>query len=178
MTSTKKLTYTEWKKRKTRREMNHPVCVDNDARERYDRAVRAVAQAKGRLNNADALAEAEAELAAATEAVQSATVLLRLRALPRLGEGSFAALKAEHPPQDKDHEQQRDYQQNPKARAVWHTDTFAPALVAASLIEPEMTLEQAAEEAREMNEGEWAELYGAALAVNQQSTTTDGLTFR
>lgn len=172
-----KLTYAQYRERKKRRELVHPLVTDQAAVERYAWAKDALTKAKARNTPAKTLAQLEADVEAAEQAVRDATILFRLRALAREGDNSFEVLKAEHPPQDADHAAAREQSDNPKAKAEWHTATFGPALVAACLVEPEMTVEQATAEAAEMNEAEWGGLFNAAVLVNTQATPTAGLVF-
>lgn len=169
-------TYADLKARKKRREVTHTIVTDDAAADAFRAAEEALRKARILGDDAD-LAAAQAAYDAAEAAVRESAVVLRLRALPRKGDGSFAALKAEHPPTAEDDARVQEASGNPKDRAIWHTDTFAPALVAASLVEPRLTVEQAAELAEDWNEAEWSALYVAALNVNQQTTNTGGLVF-
>lgn len=171
-----KLTYAEAKARKKRREITHPVMTDDDAVVAYQTAEEALRKAKVR-GDQDEVDRLEVLVADAETAVRESALLYKLRALPRLGDNSYAALKAEHPPTAADDAEVRERSGNPKDKASWHIATFGPALVAACLIEPEVTPEQALEMAAEWNEAEWDSLVWAALTVNQQATNTAGLLF-
>ena len=170
------MTYDQFKARKKRREVTYLLGTDDDAST-------ALAVAKARLDEVrftgtpEQVAEAKAAHAEAVAAVQDATIAMRLRALPREGDGSFAVLKAEHPPTDADNARVQESSGDPKAKAVWCRATFGPALVAASLIDPQVSPEQAAELAAELNDGEWNGLFAAALDVNQSATDTAGAVF-
>ena len=172
----KPMTYEQFKARKKRRELTHLLGTDSDA-------ATALAVAKERLNKLrftgtpDQIADAQAAHDAAVQAVQDSTIPMRLRALPREGDGSYAVLKAEHPPTDADNARVQETSGDPKAKALWHRATFGPALVAASLIDPEINPEQAVELATDLNEGEWNGLFAAALDVNQSATDTAGAVF-
>jgi hypothetical protein len=157
-------------KKKGRRTLTHPVVLDDDTATAYRLAERAVVDARDTEQRARAqatLAEAEAEL-------REATLLLRLRAMRP---ADYAALKAEHPPTEDDNARAAELSGDPKAKAKWHTDTFGPALVAACLTEPELTLEQAAEIKAEWNDAEWSGLLFAAIQVNETATDLRGLSF-
>lgn len=174
--TTPKLTYSLLKSKKGHREVTHPIITDDDAAAALRLAEEQLRRARIAGSDAD-VAAAQATYDEAEQAVRDSVLLLRLRALPRKGDRSFAALKAEHPPTPDDDVRVQEASGNPKDKAVWHTDTFAPALVAACLIEPKITVEQAAEMAEDWNEAEWSGLYLAALNVNQQATNVGGLVF-
>lgn len=177
-TPARPLTYAQFKAKKKRREITHTIVTDDDAAARLHRAQNRLKELRGQFGARDEdVAAAQAEQAAAEAAVRESAIVMRLRALPRQGDGSFAALKAAHPPQAEDDARVQEASGNAKDRAVWHTDTFAPALVAATLVDPALTVEEAAELATDLNEAEWMGLYVAALNVNQQSTDTGGLIF-
>lgn len=171
------LTYAEYKAKKKRRELIHPLVLDQSAVERYAVAKDRLDKARIRGGAARLIAEYEAEVAEAEQAAREATILFRLRAMAREGDNSFAVLKAEHPPTKADHEKAQADSGDPKAKADWCVETFGPALVAACLVDPEMTPEQVIAESREMNESEWGGLVNAAIAVNTQATPTAGLLF-
>jgi len=161
---------------KPAREITHVINPDDDA-------VRALRIADAQLRSArlvgdlDAITAAQAAYDQAEEAVRSAALVLRLRALPRRGEGSYAVLKAEHPPTAEDNARIQETAGDPKAKAAWHSDSFYPALVAACLVQPQITLDQAEEMARTWNDPEWNSLRDAALEVNTEKTDTGGLVF-
>jgi hypothetical protein len=175
-TRSPKLTYDAFQKRKQRREAILPIVVDDDCSAAYELADAQLTRAKS-FQDPDGIIEAQKLVADAEKELREATVIFRLRALPREGDGSFAALRAEHPPRDEDHERVRDFMGDPKAKARWHATAFEPALVAASLVEPAVTVEQATAWSREWNDGEWNRLVSAAIDVNQSATDTRGLTF-
>jgi len=168
-----KLTYAQYKAKKKPREVTYPLVTDNDAVAAFRLADVNLRKAKlsGEQQQIDAAQKAADE---AEEAVREATLIFRLRALPR---DVYAELKAEHPPTEDDHAEQREYTGDAKAKAAWHTKTFGPALVSACLVEPEATVEEADEMRREWNEAEWNGLYGSAIGVNRDATDTAGLVF-
>lgn len=171
-----KLTVDQFNKRKKRREAVHPMVMDPDCSTAYELAEQALKMAK-LLGDDEEILAARKTLAEAEAELREATEVLRLRALPREGDNSFDVLKAEHPPTKDDHEKVQDDNGDPKAKARWHAATFLPALVAATLVEPEVTLEQAAAWSREWNDGEWFGLVAACLDVNQRPSSTGGLVF-
>lgn len=83
-------------------------------------------------------------------------VSIRLKAI---GSAAYDDLIAKHPPTPK----QR------KDGATYNPDTFAPALVAASMTEPQMDLEdaQALWESEDWSRGELTELFLASVQINQ-----------
>lgn len=176
MIGTENLTYEQYKAKKKRREISHPIVTDDDTVVLFEAAKDRLRLARARSDKTE-LAAAEAEYAEAEQAVRDATLVFRLRALPRKGDGSYAALKSEHPPKKSDDEDVQKELGDPKAKATWHSDTFGPALVAACLIEPKVTLGQAEEMATDLNDGEWNSLFSAAIVVNRNATDTAGLVF-
>lgn len=171
-----KITVADFNKRKQRRTAVHPIVMDADSSTAYELAERALTRAK-LLGNDDEILTAQKTLAEAEAELREVTAVFRLRALPREGDSSFDILKAEHPPTKEDHAKAQEDNGDPKAKARWHSETFLPALVAASLTEPAVTVEQAAEWARDWNDGEWFGLVAAALDVNQRAATTGSLVF-
>ena len=170
------LTFEQLQTRKKPREITHVINTDDDAVKALAIADESLKQAKV-FGTADERAAAQATYDDAEKAVREAALILRLRALPRDGDGSFAVLKAEHPPTAEDNRRVAEASGDTKAKAAWHSATFYPALVAACLIDPEVTIDQAAELARTWNDAEWTGLRDAALAVNQEKTNTGGLVF-
>lgn len=59
------------------------------------------------------------------------------------------------------------------ARAPYHAETFAPALIAASCVEPQMSVEQVATLFDEWTTAEIMSLFVAALEVNTQRRVVD-----
>lgn len=171
-----KITIAEFNQRKKRRELTYPMVTDDDTRLGYQLAEQALARAK-MLGDPQEITQAQKLLREAEAEVRAATMVMRLRALPREGDNSYKVLLAEHPPTKADNEKLQEDLDDPKAKAVAHMATFGPALVAACLIEPEVTVEQATEWWREWNDGEWNGLVNAARAVNEQRTDTAGLVF-
>src|SRR5690349_19683646 len=119
------LTYEQFKAKKKRREVTHPVRTDDDAVTALKLATEALKEAQI-LGSASDVAAAQAKVDEAEAEVRASAVLMRLRALPRKGDGSYAALKAEHPPQVVDHETVQESTGDPKAKAIWHAETFEP----------------------------------------------------
>lgn len=99
--------------------------------------------------------ETQAALDEAQAALDACQYRVQLQAL---SVSQFRALLKEHPPTD----------EQKAARADWSPDTFQPALIAASAIEPELTAEQWAEQLDEglWSQGEWNALFNTALELN------------
>lgn len=148
------------------------LCADPDVRDRYHTAKQAAARAEdyekslGKDADKDALAlvrkqvrEAQAELNAATEAYEAATVTLTFQALER---GRLEALINEHPPLE-DEEQDSEF----------HVDTFAPALIAAASTDG-MPLEYAQQAMQTWPLDDWKALWGAAWSVQQRKRSDLG----
>lgn len=163
-------------KSKGYRTITHVVPTDDDAVIAYATAEEKLTRARTRNQPAKTIAELEQVVADAEVVVRKSAIIVKLRALPQ---HEYAKLKAAHPPKDADHEEVREAQDNPKAKARWHSDTFEPALVAACLIEPEtVSVEEAKQYKATWNESEWYGLFSAAVRANEQATTTAGLLFR
>lgn len=176
MIGTEKLTYAQYKAKKTRREITYPLVTDDDTVVVYRLAEERLRKARLRTDPAE-LAAAQAAVEEAEKAIRDCTLLYRLRALPRKGDGSWQALVADNPPTRERLEEYRKEVDNPKATLRWNGETFGPALVAACLIEPEVTVEQAQEMATDWNEAEWDGLFAAAIQLNETATDTAGLVF-
>lgn len=149
------------------------LCADPDLRDRYHTAKQAAARAEdyekslGKDTDKDALAlvrkqvrDAQAELKAATEAYEAATVTLTFQALDR---GRVEALIKEHPPLEEEEENGAEY----------HVDTFAPALIAAASTDG-MPLEYAQQAMQTWPLNDWKALWGAAWSVQQRQRSDLG----
>lgn len=176
-------------KGKKPREAEHAIVLDHQAVEDHAANVRAVNAAREALYNArsrrpqkDTLAELEKSLsdaeAAAAQSAEAAGedvgfVTVRVRAMAPL---AYAALKAEFPPTDDDHERLRAITGRPEDKAAWNRDEFQPRLVEHSVIDPEgVDLELAREWMNAWNETEWNLLVSACLRVNQESVDVSSL---
>lgn len=74
-----------------------------------------------------------------------------------IGRSRFEALVESHPPTD---EQKREHE-----NLSWNPDTIAPALISATCVEPEMSLEKAEQLCRDWSTGDVQMLFNAALQV-------------
>lgn len=139
------------------------VCDDDDLKATRDEAARARRMTHAQLENETteagreraqkALDAAEQALTGAEQAVDDATITLTFRGLPRR---EYEALIKAHPPTE---EQAEDGD-------AWNTETFAPALVAASSVDG-MTTEDAEFFLAEWSAAEARRLYDAAMGVQQ-----------
>jgi hypothetical protein len=175
-------------KGKKPRETTHAVVIDHEAVEAY-RAARDAAQvARDELLIArqrrapdvtlDELGAAADEAAAEADALREAAdedagyVMVRIRAMAPL---AFAALKAEFPPTEEDHQKVRELSGDEHAKAAWNRNEFQPRLVAASLVDPAVTEDEARGYMGTWSEPEWGMLVSACLNVNQQIVDTSSL---
>jgi hypothetical protein len=85
-------------------------------------------------------ADARAAVDAAEQAVRESAQLFVFRSP---GRKAFEDLIAEHPPTDDDHDDARKTTGRPEALARWHSDTFTPALLAATCVDPKLTVDEA-----------------------------------
>lgn len=147
-----------------------PILFSEDAADRLAAAETALVVA-----SPEGLSVAQAELDAARAEVEKSTVVYRFQAI---GQPAYEQLVADHPPTD---EQMAKYRADVEVQAAKpigerepveapfaNVETFAPALIAASLIDPEMTLEQVTTEfaGESWNIAEVQSLYNEALLVN------------
>lgn len=89
-----------------------------------------------------------------------------------IGREAYDALVAKYPPNQKQREEAK---KKGQPTPIWNHDAFAPALVAESLIEPELTLEQVKVLWRDpkWNQAELGSMFGAALEVNSFKREVD-----
>lgn len=104
----------------------------------------------------------KADLKAAEEALEASTLRITLQSI---GRKRYEELVSEHPPTEAQNKESEEATGQP---APYNTDTFPPALIAASAVDPEMTVEQATELWDEWNTGELMELFFVAIEVNTQ----------
>lgn len=147
-----------------------PVVLDPDLADEYEtvrrnRDVTAV-RAEARPDDSELafqLLEADQALAAVTARLEAeeAVVWFTFRGI---GRAAYTALAGEHPPTA----EQRTKARAQNVDATVNTDTFPPVLIAACLVDPPMTAEQAALiwDDPNWNDAELGALYGAAIEVN------------
>lgn len=171
------------------REAEHAIVLDHQAVEDHAANARAVIAAREALYNArsrrpqketlaeleQALSDAEAVAAESAEAAGEDVgfVTVKVRAMAPL---AYAALKAEFPATDEDHQRLRDITGRDEDKAAWNRDEFQPRLVEHCVVDPEgVDLELAREWMNSWNETEWNLLVGACLRVNQETVDTASL---
>lgn len=107
------------------------------------------------LADVDPRRELAAELDKVIAKMRQAEVTFRFRGL---GRKEYSDLLAEHAPRPGTSDGQ------------WNVETFPPALVVASCIDPEMTVEQGAALYEVVNDGQRGELFTAAWSANNRGT--------
>lgn len=136
-----------------------------------DEAVRAWEVASSAYEGARLAGRVTAELEAtrdeARAAVEAATVTLRFRSI---GRRRYDSLVEDHPVSDEGRQRAQD--QGAPA-PPYDVETFAPALIAASCVDPVLTVEQVGEIWDEWNTAELMELWAAALEVCTQRRVVD-----
>ena len=154
------------------------VVLDAELAERYEEARTEVDVAQIRVNGkpndpdlALALRAAEAKLAAVRKELQESDAVVRIT-FRGIGRRAYDDLIAEHPPT---------LEQLAKAKKEGHQDlgfnveTFPPAIVAASMVEPDLTYEQVLElwNSDDWNQVELGNLFSLAMQVNGTRKTVD-----
>lgn len=140
------------------------IPIDSEAVEALNEAIEAREVAEGAGEPLEAFQTAEE---AAREAVAASSVRMVFQSI---GRKRYDALLHEYPPTDKQNEE---HLAQHGVKAPYDIDKFAPALIAASCIEPEMTPEQVEELFDEWNQAEIFDLYTAALEVNTTRRVVD-----
>lgn len=119
---------------------------------------------------AAATADARTAVEAAEQAVRESAQTFVFRSP---GRKAFEDLVAEHPPTEADHDDTRKTTGRPEALARWHSDTFTPALLAATCVDPKLTVEEAQAVYDEWTDAEVGALVAAALTVCQGARQVD-----
>lgn len=110
------------------------------------------------------LAEAEAQLQQARDAVRDAGIEVVMQSI---GRDAWEKLKKKHPPTD---QQRAEYKaRNGTGQLEYDYETFPIPAIAAACIQPEMSEEQAAQlwDSPAWNEAECARLFEMAMAANE-----------
>lgn len=136
------------------------VVCSAQAAQAWEDASQAVETA--RLSGATVSTELVEAAERARVGVEEASVTLRFRSI---GRKAYDALVEAHPISD---ETKAKAESDGQPVPPYEPDTFAPALVAASCVEPEMTLDQVLEIWDAWNLAELLDLWAAALEVNTQ----------
>lgn len=173
-------TYDHLKSAKKPLEMRIPVYLDGEPIERLEKAREevealrtrhlALAGSPGEPAGADQLEAAEAERSAAEEAVRDSTAWFVLRKIAPRGRKRYEEMVAAHPPTP---EQVEEAAKAGQERPPYNADTFAPALLSMTCVEPIFTLEEATELFDDWTITEVTEIFSACLAVNTGRRTVD-----
>lgn len=121
------------------------ICMDSELAERVQEVERELqfTRIEADTNKEDAeiaarLAEQEARYKEAVDAATERSVKFVFRSI---GRKSFENILRAHPPTEEQKKQAEDRGEDPND-LDWNPDTFPPALVAATLVEPDLTEEQ------------------------------------
>lgn len=171
--------------RKKPRQQTVTLILDPDIEEQLVTARDERTEAQARADRTPGNSAAAADLAAANERVEQAEAAARDESVTfvfkALGREAYEQMKDAHRPTKK---QRDDYKAKGLAMGFaefqvgdlgYNLDTFPPALVAASCIEPEMTLDdaQALWDSDEFSSAELGDLFAAAMTVNETSRRID-----
>lgn len=170
------LTYDHLKKRKKPVVRNVPIVLDSEladefeaARDEVERISRRLATREDDKGLISDLADAEDRLEALIAENEDNIVIFKLRSI---GRQPLEDLIAEHGPTV---DQVKAAKKKGEDEPHFNEDTYPPALVHASLIEPALELEDVIDmfDSDEWNHAELSELFMAALIVNQERRTLD-----
>lgn len=169
------------RQRKKPRILPVTIILDPDVEAALIEAQDKVVKAQERADRNPTNAAAAAELATANEALTAAEAKARDESatfrFKAIGREAFETLRSQYPPTKA---QRDDFKAKALAMGLaafqvgdlgHNPDTFPPVLIAASCIDPVMTIEdaQAIWDSDDWSAAELADLFGAALAVNQTS---------
>lgn len=147
-------------KKKKPLEKRVPIYLDDETVERM--------QLAEQMHSTMPNEETQAELDAASAALKESTVTMVFRSI---GRKAYEKLVSEHPPTD---EQIAEAEKDNEPKPAYNIDTFAPALVLKSCVEPKMTEDEVLvifegdDETPAWNTTEILEIWLAALEVNTQ----------
>lgn len=150
-------------RKKEPREGTLAVVISDSAAEHYEECRRAAFHATG-----DDLVAAHEALKAAEDELAEATVHITVRAI---GRRAYENLARSHPPTEAQIAEVK--KAAPDATPQWNTDTFPPALVAACMIEPTISIAEATELLDNWNIEESTRLFMACETVCQQGRSAD-----
>lgn len=131
-----------------------------ERRERFFRQAGTTVSEAEKGEVARKLRQARAALEAAQAAAAAETVTLHFRQLRRT---DYQDLVEAHEPTEEQREKGR----------IWNDDTFPPALVSASLVDPVLDVEQVTQLLEEWNVAEGGLLFSTALQVNTSRKVVD-----
>lgn len=158
--------------------------AEQDAKQVYDRRIALARSANppaAELLAIDERLDAEREeklkpfreaVEAAEAAVRDATETYVFRSKGHRAYQDLLTAK-EHVPTEEDHDATRKMTGQAEALALWHAETFEPALVALTCIEPSLTVEEATELRDEWNDDEFQQLFNAAYIVSRGRRQVD-----
>ena len=150
-----------------------PIICDYEVADRYQAASQKLQEAQRALlkdpesqEALDAVEDAEEALEALEDEAKEASEDFTFRGIGRQG---FEALIDSHEPTA----DQRKKARKDGDEVQWNPDTFPQALVAASLVDPDLTEEEVQEiwDSPDWNQAELLELFAAALEVNTTRRT-------
>ena len=152
------------------------ICSDSDLQDAWDLLQMQVTNARSTLTFRDdeqtqrELDDLLAQVEEMKPQVEEATLTFRFRSLSRK---KYDELQSAHLPTPAQIQEAKD---SGLGIPAVNTDSFPPALIAASCVEPEMTLDDAKslwEDDENWSQGELTMLYEVAIAVNQQRRVID-----
>lgn len=157
--------------RKTAASRTIEICLDGAIAEQWYEAEQELIEAKnavralGSDENKKRLEDAEERIETLRPARDEATVELRFRSI---GRQAYENLILEHPPTEKN---KREAKRLGIPEPTFNPDTFPPAIIAASLVEPEMSEESVEElfNSESYNRTELGLITHAALEVNNSA---------
>lgn len=150
------------------------LILDDDVAEEHEKATSAKRFAEIG-NDAVAKRRAAAALKTAEAKLEETSVLFHFRSA---GRDAYEALVELHPPTDADQENQAKANEAlglpPTVRAQFSTKTFPAALIAMSLVEPELTTEDITELAKDkLSGGEFALFFQTAMELYSQAKVAE-----
>lgn len=163
--------YKDVKKRKKPAIIKVPVAMDGEFADKFNAAVQALQEAEDALNDnprdtiaRKAVAEAKETVEELRPEVEEQIIEFVFRSI---GRRKFEELVDQCPPTKA---QKTEANKKGEEEPGWNHDTFPPTLIAAAVVSPEMSEEDAFEmwDDDDWNQAELVSLFLASLAVNQQ----------
>lgn len=151
-----------------------PIVLDSDIADAYEEAKAAYEEAK-RLDSVRSTDDTRSALVVAEEKLEEARALAEENTaefvLRSIGRKPFELLVDEHPPTEK----QKAEAKKAGSEINWNADTFPPALVAACLVEPQMSADDVLEmwDSPDWNQAELLSLFFGAMDANQNRRMID-----
>lgn len=147
------------------------IVLDDEVAAAYEEAASHLEAARRNGHTPEQVTALEKELRKLRASVDEATVRMVFRSI---GAKAYDALVDAHPPTDEDHEEIRSVL-GTTARAPYHGDSFAPALIGASLAEPVLSADEVQQIWDTWNREERTQLFNAALSVNSRARKVSDL---